>query len=116
MTNLERLQLETKGVTLSADEMSIYLAENELNATDAYNPTDKAQTRKIYETSLGILESIANNPTLMRTMTYDDMTVSNFHEQLMARIDQLENKIRKMKIDEDKAANINGSFFMLFNQ
>lgn len=116
MTNQERVLMEIKGITLSRDEVSVYLAENGLDANDTYNPTNKAQTRKIYETALSILESIANQPQLMKSMKYDDMTVSQFHENLMARIDQLENKIRKMKIEESKAANQNGSFFMLFDR
>lgn len=116
MTNQERLNMEIKGITLSPDEIAVYLGENDLTASDHYNPTEKEQTRKIYETALSILESIANQPQLMKNYTSDDQTVSQFHENLMARIDQLENKVRKMKIDEDKAANTNGSFFMLFDQ
>ncbi len=116
MTNQERLNMEIKGINLTTDELSVYLAENGLNANDTYNATDKATTRRIYETALAILESIANQPQLMKNYTSDDQSVSQFHENIIARIDQLENKIRKMKIDEDKAANSNGSFFMLFNQ
>ncbi|MFD2370635.1 hypothetical protein ACFSO0_11915 [Brevibacillus sp. GCM10020057] len=116
MTNQERLNIEIKGITLTTDELSVYLAENGLNANDTYNTTDKAQTRKIYEAALSILESIANQPQLMKNYTSDDQTVSQLHENLMARIDQLENKIRKMKIEESKAANTNGSFFMLFDR
>lgn len=116
MTNQERLQMEIKGITLSPNEISIYLVENGLDSSATYNPTEKAQTRKIYETALSILESIANQPQLMKNYKEDDITVSQFHENLMARIDQLENKVRKMKIEESKAANTNGSFFMLFNQ
>lgn len=110
MTNQERLLMETKSITLTPDEMSVYLSENGLNATESYNATDKAQTRKVYETALSILESIANQPHLMKNYTSDDQTVSQFHENLLARIDQLENKIRKMKSEESKAANTNGSF------
>lgn len=116
MDNKARLELEIKGIILTSEEINVYLAESELNAADTYNPSDKTQTRKIYETSLSILESIANQPHLMKNYTQDDQTVSQFHENLMTRIDQLESKIRKMKSDESKAANTNGSFFMLFNQ
>lgn len=116
MTNQERLNMEIKGITLSTDEITVYLQETSLNSNDTYNATDKATTRKIYETALSILESIGNQPQLMKNYTQDDQTVSQFHENLMARIDQLENKIRKMKIDESKAANTNGSFFMLFDR
>ncbi|WP_025843748.1 hypothetical protein [Brevibacillus agri] len=116
MTNQERLQMEIKGIILSTDELAVYLLENDLMVSDSYNPSDKTQTRKIYETALSILESISNQPQLMKNYSHDDQTVSQFHENLMARIDQLENKIRKMKIEESKAANSNGCFFMLFNQ
>jgi hypothetical protein len=116
MTNQERLFMEIKGISLSEAEISIYLAENGLNSNDIYNPTNTSHTRKIYETALAILESIANQPQLMKNYTTDDQTVSQFHENLMARIDQLENKIRKMKIDESKAASQNGCFFMLFDR
>lgn len=112
----ERLLMEIKGISLSDAEISVYLAENGLNANDTYNPIDKTNTIKIYETALSILESIANQPALMKNYTQDDQTVSQFHENLMARIDQLDNKINKLKREEDKAANQNGSFFMLFNQ
>lgn len=116
MNNQSRLEMEIKGITLIPEEMDIYLEESGLEPLAEYVPTNKAQTRKIYEAALSILESIANQPQLMKSMKYDDMTVSQFHENLMARIDQLENKIRKMKIEESKAANQNGSFFMLFDR
>ncbi|WP_431809147.1 hypothetical protein [Brevibacillus agri] len=116
MTNQERLLMETKGIMLTTDEINVYLAENGLNANDIYNPSDKAQTRKIYETALSILESIANSPSSLKDYKHDDMTVSQFGENLMARIDQLENKIHKLKIEESKAANVSGSFFMLFDR
>jgi hypothetical protein len=116
MTNNERLQMEIKSISLTTDEVSVYLAENGLNANDTYDPSDKAQTRKIYETALSILESIANQPQLMKDYKEEEMSVANFHDNLMARIDQLENKIRKMKIEESKAASSNGSFFMLFDR
>jgi hypothetical protein len=116
MTIRERLLMETKGIMLSDAEINVYLSENGLNASDTYNASDKAQTRMIYETTLSILESIANQPHLMKNYTSDDQTVSQFHENLLARIDQLENKIRKMKIDESKAASPNGSFFILFDR
>lgn len=116
MTNQSRLEMEIKGITLTPEEIDVYLGESGLQPLAEYEPTNKSQTRKIYETALSILESIANQPQLMKNYTTDDQTISQFHENLMARIDQLESKIRKMKSDESKAANTNGSFFMLFNQ
>ena len=112
MTNLQRLLLEIKGIELDQNESAVYLQENELNPHDEYNPQSATNKRNIYKTALSVLESIANNPSLMKTYKLDDMTVSDFHENLLARIDQLERKIRQMKTDEE---NEQGNVFMLFN-
>lgn len=112
MNNLQRLQLETKGISLEQDELTIYLQENELNPFDEYNPQSATNKKMIYQSALSVLESIANNPTLMKSVKLDDMTVSDFHENLMNRIDQLERKIRKLKTDEQVANNSN--VFILF--
>ncbi|WP_317259111.1 hypothetical protein [Paenibacillus sp. J5C2022] len=63
MTNLERLQLETKGIILLPTELSIYLAESGLTDTDGYDPQSNSNKRKIYSAALAILNSVANNPT-----------------------------------------------------
>lgn len=112
MTNLQRLLLEIKGIDLGQNELAVYLAENNLNSHDEYNPASATNKRNIYKTALSILESIANNPALMKTYKLDDMTVTDFHENLLSRIDQLERKIRSMKDDKQEQQ---GSVFMLFN-
>jgi len=112
MTNLQRLLLEIKGIELDQNELTVYLQENALNPHHEYNPSSATAKRNIYKTALSILESIANNPKLMKAYKMDDMTVSDFHENLMNRIDQLERKIRSMKTDEE---NQQGNVFMLFN-
>ncbi|MED0716074.1 hypothetical protein [Aeribacillus composti] len=112
MTNLQRLLLETKGIDLDQNELIVYLAENELNPHDEYVPSSATNKRNIYKTALSILESIANNPSLMKSYKLDDMTISDFHENLLNRIDQLERKIRQMKTDEQEQT---GNVFMLFN-
>lgn len=112
MTNLQRLMLETKGIELDQNELIVYLEENGLKAHDEYIPSSATNKRNIYKTALSILESIANNPKLMKTYKFDDMTVSDFHENLLNRIDQLERKIRSMKTDEQEQT---GNVFMLFN-
>ena len=112
MTNLQRLMLEIKGIDLDQNELAVYLAENNLNPHDEYNPQSATNKRNIYKTALSILESIANNPKLMKTYKFDDMTVSDFHENLLNRIEQLERKIRSMKTDEQEQT---GNVFMLFN-
>jgi hypothetical protein len=112
MTNLQRLLLEIKGIDLAQDELTVYLQENELQPFDEYGPSSATNKRNIYKTALSILESIANNPKLMKAYKLDDMTVTDFHENLLNRIDQLERKIRSMKSDEEIQT---GNVFMLFN-
>ncbi|WP_117017568.1 hypothetical protein [Aeribacillus pallidus] len=112
MTNLQRLLLETKGIDLDQNELIVYLEENGLQPFDEYNPQSATNKRNIYKTALSILESIANNPSLMKAYKLDDMTVTDFHENLLNRIDQLERKIRSMKTDEQEQT---GNVFMLFN-
>src|SRR5699024_8160158 len=105
MTNLQRLLLEIKGIQLQQDELSIYLQENNLQAHEAYNAESATNKKNIYATALSILESLANNPSGMKSYKLDDMTISQFHENLMSRIDQLERKVRKLKTDEQVESN-----------
>lgn len=114
MTNLQRLQLEIKGINLDQSELLVYLAENNLDGHKQYDAQSATSKKQIYATALSILESLANNPTGMKSYKLDDMTVSQFHENLMSRIDQLERKTRNLKTDEQVEANTD--FFMLFRK
>lgn len=103
MTNLERLQMEIQGTdTLTADQLAVYLAENSLLGTDEYIPNSNTNKKNILKTALSILESIANNPTLMREVKNDDMTISQFSENLQNRIDSMDRKIRLIPNDDDQ--------------
>lgn len=113
MNNLQRLEMETKGINLSQQELTIYLQENNLQPFDQYNPQSATNKKAIYQSALSILESIANNPTNLKNYRLDDMTVSDFADSLMTRIDQLERKIKTLKTDEQLANESN--FFMLFS-
>lgn len=113
MTNLERLKIEIKGIDYTDDELSIYLQENDLNPNDIYDPNNKINHRNILKTALAILESVANNPTLMKTYKTDDMTITQFSENLQNRIDALERKIRQISIN-DTLDNTGASFTYLF--
>lgn len=114
MKYTERLQLETKGITLSPDELSIYLAEEGINNPEAeYDASSASDKRKIYSAALSILNSVANNPTLMKSYKQDDITVTEFADSLQNRIDQLEKKIRSMSINESNNAS---NTFMLFSR
>lgn len=112
MNNLQRLELETKGINLEQDELIIYLQENGLKPFDEYNPQSATNKKQIYQSALSVLESIANNPQNLKNYKLDDMTISDFADNLMSRIDQLERKIRSLKTDEQLQNESN--FFMLF--
>lgn len=111
MNNLQRLQLEIQCIELTHEEIQVYLAENGLKHYDEYNPESNKSKRAICQTALSILESVANNPTLMKDYKQDDMTITAFHENLLARIDQLERKIRHMPVSDDIS---DSNFFILF--
>lgn len=111
ITNLERLKYDIQGIEIDDTKLSIYLAENGLVATDTYNTDDTANLKGIYATALSILEGLANNPSMMRTVKLDDLTVSEFHESLMARINQLSDKVRQIKVNDTKGSNT----FLLYN-
>ncbi|WP_409174827.1 hypothetical protein [Brevibacillus fortis] len=111
MTNLQRLEMEIEGISLTQEHLRVYLAENGLISTNEYLSTSNTNKRSIYKSALSILESIANNPMLMKNYKLDDMTVSAFAENLQSRIDQLERKIRQMQNDD---GNGESSYFMLF--
>ena len=109
VNNMQRLLMEIKGIELQQSELIVYLEENGLQPFDTYNTNDNSNKRSVYMTALHVLESLANNPTMMSTMKIDDMTVSDFHENLMARIDQLERRVRKMTV-----SNTDSTSFLLY--
>lgn len=111
MDNIQRLRMEIKDITIDDAELIVYLSEHGLQPHEPYNATSNINKRGIYSCALQVLESIANNPTMMSAIKIDDMTVSTFHENLMARIDQLERKIRSIPNSD---GNGNSSIFMLY--
>lgn len=113
MNNIQRLELETKGIKLEQSELSIYLQEADLEPFTDYLPQSATNKKNINSGALSALESIANNPNHLKAYKMDDTTVSDFADSLMARIDQLERKIRTIKTD-DQIKN-ESSFFMLFS-
>lgn len=110
MNNIERLEMEVAGIDIPHQEMHIYLKEAGLDGYSDYNASSKANKRAIYEASVSILHSIANQPHLMKNYKQDDMTVTEFSKQLQNRINQLEGKIRQMPVADGDVSN----FFNLF--
>lgn len=79
----ERLQLETQGITLSPSELSIYLEEEGIAVPDSdYNPASNIDKRRVYSAALSILNSVANNPSLMKSYKSDDISISDFAESI----------------------------------
>ena len=112
MNNIQRLCMEIKDIHLDQSELTVYLLENGLEPYKPYVATSNVNKRSIYLTALQALENLANSPTMMASIRIDDMTASDFYENLMKRIDQLESKIRTMP----KSDNPNGSTnFLMFN-
>ncbi|WP_342440603.1 hypothetical protein MHB65_12980 [Lysinibacillus sp. FSL K6-0075] len=110
ITNLQRLKMDINGIELDDTQLTVYLAENGLQATAQYNTDDTSNLKGIYATALSVLEGLANNPTMMKAIKLDDMTVSEFSDNIMKRIDQLDNKIRQIKV-----SNNSSSTFLLYN-
>ena len=112
MTNLERLKMEIEGISLDDNKLNVYLQENELNATVEYDPASKTNKKNILKTALSILESIANNVSNMKNYKTDDISISQFSENLNNRIDALDRKIRL--IPDDEGYNDGASFVYIF--
>lgn len=112
MTNLDRLNMEIEGVALTMEKSIVYLEENDLVGTDNYNPQSKTNKKNILKTALSILEGIANNPQLMKSFKLEDMTITQFSENLQNRIDALDRKIRL--IPDDNGYNDGASFVYMF--
>jgi hypothetical protein len=112
MTNLERLKMEIEGIAFDDNKLNVYLQENELNAIDNYDPSSKTNKKNILKTALSILESIANNVSNMKNYKTDDISISQFSENLNNRIDALDRKIRL--IPDDEGYNDGASFVYMF--
>ncbi|OAA90137.1 hypothetical protein [Clostridium coskatii] len=115
MTNIDRLKMEIESITLTDEQLSIYLQENDLTSTNEYTPTSNINKKNIYRTALSILESIANNPTYMRNVKNNDMTITEFSKNINNRIDSLDRKIRLMSSD-DNDNGTGASFVYLFTE
>lgn len=99
MNNIQRIELETKGIKLTQEELTIYLEENGLEPNLDYQASNPESQRAVYTTTLSILESLANNPENYRNVKMDDMSVSQFAENIQKRIYHLVRKIRSMETD-----------------
>ncbi len=114
MNNLSRLKMETANSSIPDEQLSIYLLENSIDPVAEYIPTDKANQIAIYSCALSVLESLANDAQLLKNYKQDDITVSEFAENIQSRIDQLTTRIRIMKAEKLKEDQPQTNTFMLF--
>lgn len=116
MTNLQRLKLEINlNGAYTDDQLTVFLQENGLTATEEYNPSSNTNKKNILKTALSILEAIANNPQLMKSYKSEEISVTEFSENLQNRIDQLERKIRILP-DDYEVYNDAATFVYIFNE
>lgn len=103
--NLSRLKMELRGFEIDQKELIIYLMENDLTDNDIYNPESNTNKKKIYQSALSVLESIANDPKNMKNYKTDDVSITHFHTNIMRRIDDLRKKISNMMEDDFTSQN-----------
>lgn len=106
--------MEITNINLTDTELEIYLQEAGLTPTTEYDPTSNTNRRNILKSALAVLETIANDPQSMKNYKQDDLTVSQFHENLQSRINYLERKIRQIPND-DEIYQDGASFFHMFS-
>lgn len=110
MNNLQRVEMEVKGIKLTQQELIVYLEENGLSPHTEYQADNQDSVRAIYATSLSILESLANVPENFKNIKMDEMSISQFSENINRRINHLTQKVRSMQ----KTPRTTDTF-MLFN-
>ena len=116
MTNLQRLNLEININGAYTDEqLGVFLQENGLDATEDYDPNSNTNKKDIFKTALSILEAIANDPQFMKTYKTEDMTITDFADNLQNRIDALERRIRLLP-DDYEVYNDGATFQYIFKE
>lgn len=113
MNNLERLKMEIKGIDTPENELIVYLMENDLTHSDEYDATSNSNKKAIYQTALAILESLANNPSMMKNYKTEDISITHFHTNLLSQIDNLNRKIRSM-LDDSYASENDATWIYMF--
>lgn len=112
VNNLYRLGMAVQGIDLKLKNYQL-LRRSKSDPYQEYDASSNINKRQIYSVALSIVESTANNPTLMKSYRSDDITVTDLAESIQNRISQLEYKIRMMPTNDDKSKTTNT--FMLFS-
>lgn len=92
ITVLDRLKMELNNKDYYPDDtLSIYLSENDLNATDTY--TQSTMKKQLFQTVYDVLDSLANNIDLFRSVETEFTTTGQAYKFLQKRLDDIEKKI-----------------------
>lgn len=92
ITVLDRLKMELNNKDYYSDDgLTVYLEENNLTATDNYDST--TMKKQLYQSVYDILESLANNIDLFRSVQTEFSTTSQAYKYLQQRLDDIQNKI-----------------------
>lgn len=92
MTVLDRLKIELNNKAYYSDDTySMYLDENGLKATDIF--AKATMKKQLYQTVYDILDSLANNIDLFRSITTEFSTTSEAYKYLQERLNDIQAKI-----------------------
>ena len=92
ITVLNRLKMELNNKDYYSDDtLSIYLDENNLDSTKVY--TKVTMQKELYQTVYDILDSLANNIDLFRSVETEFATTGQAYQYLQKRLDNIEKKI-----------------------
>ena len=101
MTVLERLKTELNNKEYYSDDtFTMYLDENGLKATDTFAKT--TMKKQLYQTVYDILDSLANNIDLFRSVTTEFSTTSEAYKYLQERLNDIQAKIISIPDNTDE--------------
>lgn len=101
MTVLERLKMELSNQEYFSDtQYAQFLSENKLTYTDAYDK--KSMQRPLLFTVLDILEAVANDIDILRSISTEFNNVSEAYQFLEIRMSQIKDRIAQIPPDPDQ--------------
>lgn len=92
VTVLERLKIELNNKDYYSDDiMTMYLEENDLDATATYIKSD--MQKQLLQVVYDILQSLSNNLDLFRNVQTEFATTGEAYKYLSARMDDIQARI-----------------------
>ena len=111
MQVLDRLKLELSNQEYFSDTEYIqFLSENYLEPTDEYRKD--VMQRDLYQTVIDILEAVANDINIMRSISTGFGNIGQAYDYIDDRIGQLQDKIAAIPLPYEG----NSSFSMMFTR